>query len=168
MLFGVCACAYASACARVHVSRRRKPRTLNSSPLHARAQDGDKAAGGSALLAALQQRNRVRPALLQAEVVLRSDADAPAASASGGVAASTAGGKEAPRKQQGQGDEEATLQLVLWRADALAAIVELDKSLAVVRADAAAGLLFGVSSKQLIKKDFRRWGARGRAGRAGG
>lgn len=66
----------------------------------------------------------------------------------------------------GPGDG-ASLSLVLWRADAVTAVMELDRNLSVVRADPAAGLLFGVSAKALIKKDFRRWEG-GLGGGAGG
>jgi hypothetical protein len=98
----------------------------------------------------------VRPALLQAQVVIKDPEDeACTHSGSGRVPAFAAAA--APDAAASAGDEEeASLQLVLWRADALAAVVELDKALTVVRADAAAGLLFGVSSKMMINKDFKR------------
>jgi hypothetical protein len=97
----------------------------------------------------------VRPALLQARVVMADPEDeACAHSGSDGVPASGAAG---PAVAALAGDEEeASLQLVLWRADALAAVVELDKALTIVKADAAAGLLFGISSKMMVKKDFKR------------
>ncbi|KAI8467685.1 MAG: hypothetical protein J3K34DRAFT_523567 [Monoraphidium minutum] len=113
-------------------------------------EDAREAAGGSSLLAALQQRSRVRPALLQAEVVVRGSGgeggDDMLGLATRSSAALAASG----------GGEEVQLHLVLWRADALTAVIELDRNLSVVRADAAAGLLFGISSKLLLKKDFRR------------
>jgi hypothetical protein len=54
------------------------------------------------------------------------------------------------------GGERAALEVVLWRSDALTAVIEVDSNLMVSRADAAAGLLFGVSYRALLKKDFRR------------
>ncbi|GBF97004.1 hypothetical protein Rsub_09801 [Raphidocelis subcapitata] len=94
----------------------------------------DSAVGGASLLASLQQRTRVRPAILQAEVAMGAEGDAAAADAG----------------------DEASLSLVLWRADAVTAVMELDRNLSIVRADPAAGLLFGMSAKAMIKKDFRR------------
>jgi hypothetical protein len=102
----------------------------------------------------LQQRNRVRPALLQAEVTLRSDDDADGKGAAAPATAAGGGGQEGAAG--GGAEDEAQLRLVLWRADAITAVIELDKNLSVVRADPAAGLLFGLSSKLMIKKDFRR------------
>jgi hypothetical protein len=128
----------------------------------ARRQD---AGGGKSLLAALQARSRVRPALLTAEVVLAGEAAAVAAAAGaavplangGAAAAALAAPAAAPtsgdKKEQ---EDDAVLQLVLWRADALTAVIELDKNLGVVRADAAAGMLFGINSKAMLKKDFRK------------
>lgn len=46
------------------------------------------------------------------------------------------------------------LEVQLWRADAVTAVVELDKRLAVSRTDPAAGLLFGLPHKLLLKKSF--------------
>lgn len=103
----------------------------------------------SALAAALQQRNRERAALMS--VTVRADEEGGAASApaapAGGVLALTSGG---------EGSERAALDVVLWRADAVAAVLEVDGQLEVSRADAAAGLLFGVAHRALLKKDFRK------------
>jgi hypothetical protein len=49
-------------------------------------------------------------------------------------------------------------QVSLFRADALSSVIELDKHLAISSVDEAAGLIFGVNSKQLIKKAFARCG----------
>ena len=103
-------------------------------------------AATSAFAIALQQRNRERPALMS--VNARIDEDGNIVGGSGAAAA--AGGDAA---QQG---EQASLELVLWRADSVAAIVEVDARLEITRADVAAGLLFGVSQRALVKKDFRR------------
>ena len=47
-------------------------------------------------------------------------------------------------------------QVVLWRADAVAGVAELDgRSFSVTRADEAVGLMFGGGPKALLKKDFR-------------
>jgi hypothetical protein len=42
----------------------------------------------------------------------------------------------------------------LYRADALSSVIELDKHLAVAHADEAAGLIFGVSHRHMLKKLF--------------
>jgi hypothetical protein len=47
-------------------------------------------------------------------------------------------------------------QVSLFRADALSTVVEVDKHLAIAHADEAAGLMFGVSAKHLLKKPFSR------------
>lgn len=49
------------------------------------------------------------------------------------------------------------LQVALHRSDALTTVIDLDKDLRVARADDTAGLMFGVSSKQLHHKLFPRW-----------
>lgn len=101
----------------------------------------------ASLLAALQQRNRVRPALMTVEAkMLQDSAGAPGASTSGAAE----GGDEAA--------EHMVLELSLWRADMVVACVEADKDLAVTRTDPAAGLLFGVNANSLLKQDVRRWG----------
>jgi hypothetical protein len=47
-------------------------------------------------------------------------------------------------------------QVSLCRTDALSSLVELDKHMAITHADEAAGLMFGVNPKQLLKKPFAR------------
>lgn len=42
-------------------------------------------------------------------------------------------------------------QVSLYRADALTTVLELDKGLAIARADDAAGLIFGLSPRALVK-----------------
>jgi hypothetical protein len=105
-------------------------------------------------MAAVQQRGRVRPALLQAHVVTANPDDDTCTRGGSGSLAATTILASATAAAGNEGD--ASLQLVLWRADALSAVIELDQALRVVRADAAAGLLFGVSSKLLVKMDFKR------------
>lgn len=51
-----------------------------------------------------------------------------------------------------------SLQVSLFRADALSSVMELDKHLAITHVDEAAGLMFGVNPKQLLKKAFARYG----------
>mgnify|MGYP001811048001 CR=1 FL=1 len=97
------------------------------------------------LLAALEKRDRVRPALMQCIIARNSGDGASAGGASGGVG------------EADQDDfENASLQVVLWRSDALVAMLELDARLSVARADPAAGLMVGLGPKALLKKDFRR------------
>lgn len=52
------------------------------------------------------------------------------------------------------GEGLAVLEIELWRADALTSVMELDRKLAIERADPAAGLIFGVPYKQLLRKSF--------------
>ncbi|GBF92718.1 hypothetical protein Rsub_05087, partial [Raphidocelis subcapitata] len=114
------------------------------------------AAAASSLAQALQQRNRERPALMS--IAVRTDeheeGEGGAGAGSGGsaaaaVAATTSGGPS-------DRGERAALEVVLWRADTVTAVIEVDSNLVVSRADATAGLLFGVSHRALLKKDFRR------------
>jgi hypothetical protein len=49
------------------------------------------------------------------------------------------------------------LQVSLFRADALSSTIELDKHLAIGHVDEAAGLMFGVNHRHLIKKSFARY-----------
>jgi len=52
--------------------------------------------------------------------------------------------------------EDTPLIVSLWRSDAVAGVVELNaRTLAVTRADDAAGLMFGAGSKALLRRDFR-------------
>uniref|UniRef100_A0A383VUJ6 PAS domain-containing protein n=1 Tax=Tetradesmus obliquus TaxID=3088 RepID=A0A383VUJ6_TETOB len=46
------------------------------------------------------------------------------------------------------------LQVSLYRADALSSVVELDKHLTIAHADDAAGLMFGINHKHMLKKSF--------------
>jgi hypothetical protein len=103
----------------------------------------DTAGGGGSLLAALRRRDRERPALMQFLVSVHG------ADAAGGRGSSTGG-------EDGGEDAAPSLQVVLWRADALVSLLELDGSLAVASADAAAGVLLCCGSKGLVKRDFRR------------
>jgi hypothetical protein len=99
---------------------------------------------------ALQQRNRERPALMSVSVNAEAeDADSGAGS---GAAAHQAAGDAAQQDAAGA----AALEVTLWRADAVAAVVEVDSKLEITRADAAAGLLFGFNHRAMIKKDFKR------------
>ncbi len=50
----------------------------------------------------------------------------------------------------------AVLEVHLWAADQLSAVVEVDRHLVISRADAAAGLLFGLGAKALLRKRFTR------------
>lgn len=99
--------------------------------------------------------------------VLMHDADAGAARAGGADHAHAAGGEAAA--QAAQAGEAAgaavnsahsagavTIEIMLWRADTVAAVVEVDPGMEVVRADLASGLLFGAGHRALMKKDFRR------------
>ena len=106
-------------------------------------------AASSALALALQQRNRERPALMS--VAVRAE-DAAVKGEAGGAAAAAAAA-DADAAQEG---ERVAIEVTLWRADAVAAVVEVDGRLEITRADPAAGLLFGVSHRALVKKDFRR------------
>ncbi|KIY97575.1 hypothetical protein MNEG_10388 [Monoraphidium neglectum] len=123
--------------------------------LGVRAAEGGAAADAawrtSAMALALQQRRRIQPALMQ--VKLHEPGSATAgdglASAEGVAAAAAAAGIEAPRPQ------DARLRVVLWRADAVAGVVEVSggpAGLAVTRADDAAGLIFGACPKALLKR----------------
>jgi hypothetical protein len=49
------------------------------------------------------------------------------------------------------------IQVSLHRSDALSALLELDKHLAITQADAAAGLMFGCNGQQLVSLPFARW-----------
>lgn len=52
--------------------------------------------------------------------------------------------------------DEARLSVVLWRAEAVAGVLEVNgRTLAVTRADEAAGLLWGAGPKALMRRDFR-------------
>lgn len=51
----------------------------------------------------------------------------------------------------------AVMQVTLHRSDAFAALVDIDTHLRISRADDAAGLMFGVSSKSLVNKSLARW-----------
>jgi hypothetical protein len=72
-----------------------------------------------------------------------------------GAAASK--GVEAGDGGDGGEVERMVLEVSLWRANTLTACIEVDKQLEVVRADDAAGLIFGVEAKLLVKHDCRRW-----------
>jgi hypothetical protein len=48
------------------------------------------------------------------------------------------------------------LQVVLYRSDVLTAVIDLDKSLKIARADEAAGLMFGVDFRQLLHQPLGR------------
>ncbi len=50
------------------------------------------------------------------------------------------------------------MQVALHRADALSSVLELDKNLTVLRADDAAGLMFGLPSSALLRMQFTRCG----------
>ncbi len=50
----------------------------------------------------------------------------------------------------------AELEVQLWRADLLTAVIEVDRHLAISRADTAAGLVFGLSSKAMLRKTVTR------------
>lgn len=101
----------------------------------------------------MQRRDRLRPALMQC-VAARGDnglASADPAGAAHGAGAAAAAADKA------QGSEQVPqLQVVLWRADALVSMLELDAGMVVARADATSGLLLGLGPKALLKKDFRK------------
>jgi len=107
------------------------------------------AASGYALSTALQQRNRERPALMSVAVCIE---DEEAEGSKGAVGSGT----NTESAAAGGAQEKAVLEVVLWRADAVAGVVEVDRELKITRADAAAGLLFGVNHRALLKKDFRK------------
>jgi hypothetical protein len=67
-----------------------------------------------------------------------------------------ASGKESAARPTEAGQERVALEVTLWRADAVAAVIEVDNQLEVTRADAAAGLLFGISHRALLKRNFRK------------
>ncbi|KAI8474715.1 MAG: hypothetical protein J3K34DRAFT_518018 [Monoraphidium minutum] len=110
-------------------------------------------AASSALAVALQQRNRERPALMSIKVLDLDENDA-AADGAAAAAAAASGGGGVPAGAPAA--ERAAMEVTLWRAAAVAAVVEVDSRLQIKRVDAAAGLLFGVSSRSMIKKDFRK------------
>lgn len=46
------------------------------------------------------------------------------------------------------------MQVALHRSDALTTVIDLDKDLKIARADEVAGLMFGVTVKQLAHKSL--------------
>lgn len=107
---------------------------------------------GGALLAAMRKRDHLRPALMQCVL---------AGSASTIKSAAATGGSDGSKEDDGgEGEDEGSasiaLQVVLWRADVLVSILELDGGLTVARADPVAGLMLGLGPKALLKRDFRR------------
>jgi hypothetical protein len=120
------------------------------------------AASSSALAAALHQRNRDRPALMSVAIHMEEGEDGgdggEAAADGGGHAAASSkhGAAAAAAAESGQRQERPALEVVLWRADTLSSVLEVDGQLEITRADTTAGLLFGVSHRALVKRDFRR------------
>lgn len=53
-------------------------------------------------------------------------------------------------------DNTAAMAVHLWKPDAITAVVEVDRKLAVVKADHMAGLICGVEHKAMLKKSFIR------------
>jgi len=103
------------------------------------------------IAAALRQRNKIRPALM---TVAAKVTQASASQAAPPALPAAAGG--AVNSSEAAAEEHLTLEVTLWRADALVGSVEVDRGLAVTRADEAAGLLFGVDPGVLLKRDMRR------------
>lgn len=87
-----------------------------------------------------------------------------AAAAAGDAAAAAGDAAAAARAAARRRPEEARLSVLLWRADALAGVVEVASSggsgagagLAVVKADPVAGLIFGTGARGLYKRDLCR------------
>lgn len=117
-----------------------------SSPTHL-CPTHSQASTTSTLALAFQSRNRERPALMSVSAKLEEE-----------DTSSDQHQKADGQEAGGAAAEKAPLEVVLWRADAVAAVVEVDSHLEITRADAAAGLLFGVSHRSLIKRSFKRWG----------
>ncbi|GBF95600.1 hypothetical protein Rsub_08582 [Raphidocelis subcapitata] len=94
---------------------------------------GRKSKGGSQTLAeVLRERRRVQPGIMQVRLLTSAD--------------SSLGGSV----------DDVRLSVVLWRAEAVAGVVEINgRTLAVTRADEAAGLLWGAGPKALMRRDFR-------------
>ncbi|WIA34679.1 hypothetical protein OEZ86_012993 [Tetradesmus obliquus] len=89
----------------------------------------------STFLHTLQQRKQLRPVCMTMAVIAQ-------------------GGDLVVDEEQA--DLLPVLQVSLFRADALSSLIELDNRLSVTHADEAAGLMFGVNAKQLLKKNFAR------------
>ncbi|WIA34671.1 hypothetical protein OEZ86_012986 [Tetradesmus obliquus] len=93
--------------------------------------------GASGLLHALQKRDRLRAACMQIDLATSNDdmsqkllEDATAAAA------------------------VPVLQVSLYRADALSSVIELDKHLTIAHADEAAGVMFGINHRHMLRKSF--------------
>ncbi|WIA14496.1 hypothetical protein OEZ85_003018 [Tetradesmus obliquus] len=91
----------------------------------------------SGLLHALQKRDRLRAACMQIDLATSNDdmsqkllEDATAAAA------------------------VPVLQVSLYRADALSSVIELDKHLTIAHADEAAGVMFGINHRHMLRKSF--------------
>ncbi len=101
------------------------------------------------LLATLAQAHAtIKPAVIIVEPIARSDEEQEAATAVMAVHDDADGLASIP-----------VLEVQLWAADQLSAVVEVDRRLVISRADAAAGLLFGLGAKALLRKRFTRWAA---------
>lgn len=124
------------AAARADCAHSNSPFTQSTWP------QADKVAASSVMSLALQQRNRERPALMS--IAVKADDAAAATSEADGDAPAPEG-------------ERVAIEVTLWRSDAVAAVVEVDGHLEVTRADQAAGLLFGINHRAMVKKDFCRW-----------
>ena len=87
-------------------------------------------------------------------IAMRMSEAVEAAPGAADVAALTAA--EAATAQAAAHTERLHIEVTLWRADAVAAVVEVDSHMEITRAETAAGLIFGVGHRTLLKKDFRK------------
>lgn len=99
---------------------------------------GEQAKDKSALLGALRSHHKVKAAIMTLGMVHSSEDGDTNISADADVS------------------KVPVLEVNLWRSDGLTALVETDSKLGIVRADPAAGLMFGVTPMALLRKSFRR------------
>ena len=50
-------------------------------------------------------------------------------------------------------------QVILWSADALSSIVELDNEMLITKAEDTLGLMLGTDQRRLLNHSFARWGS---------